>query len=101
MLSRKRRNQETPMKTTIVCAALGAALVALLAAGRPPAPQAAAQAAQRQPDPKKPEQPKDLPQPGVFLTVYENFALVKDRRELPDLLQKGVNVVRFRDVAGT
>jgi hypothetical protein len=93
------------MKTTIVCAALGAVLVAgaaLLAAGRPaaPAPQVA-QAVQRQPDPKQPEQPKDLPRPGVFLTVYENFALVKDRRELPDLLQKGVNVVRFRDVAGT
>ncbi len=39
---------------------------------------------------------------GVRLTVYnENFALVKDRRALPDALRAGINVVRFRDVAST
>jgi len=39
---------------------------------------------------------------GVRLTVYnQNFALVKDRRELPDALRSGLNVVRFRDVAST
>lgn len=42
------------------------------------------------------------PRPGVSLTVYnDNFALVKDRRALDDPLKKGVNVIRFRDVAST
>src|SRR5262245_8593325 len=42
------------------------------------------------------------PKPGVFLTIYnDNFALVKDRRELPEALRAGLNVVHFRDVAGT
>ena len=40
--------------------------------------------------------------PGVSLTVYnDNFALVKDRRELDEALKKGLNVIRFRDVAST
>ncbi len=39
-------------------------------------------------------------EPGVHLTVYnKNFALVKDRRVLDQELRKGLNVVRFRDVA--
>jgi hypothetical protein len=43
---------------------------------------------------------------GVNLTVYESFALVKDRRELPDIFQpdifqKGGNRIQFRDVAAT
>lgn len=55
---------------------------------------------------KKPEaavQPKDKkPAPGLHLTVYhENFALVKDVRELPDALKAGVNRIPFRDVAAT
>ena len=42
------------------------------------------------------------PQPGVYLTIYNNnFALVKDRRVLQQDLRKGLNIVRFRDVAGT
>jgi len=42
------------------------------------------------------------PKPGVALTIYNNnFALVKDRRLLEEALRKGVNVVRFRDVAAT
>jgi hypothetical protein len=50
-------------------------------------------------DKKKKDEP---PKPGVHLTVYhENFALVKDRRELPDVLRKGVNTIQFRDVAAT
>ena len=39
------------------------------------------------PQPPK-QQPKDALKPGVHLTVYESFALVKDRRELPDELRK-------------
>src|SRR5262249_23054318 len=40
--------------------------------------------------------------PGVRLTVYnDNYALVKDRRELPDELKAGVNVIHFKDVAAT
>src|SRR5947209_3981309 len=39
--------------------------------------------------------------PGVLLTVYDSFALVKDRRELPDVFRKGLNVIHFRDVAAT
>src|SRR5262245_45023982 len=36
------------------------------------------------------------------LTIYnENFALVKDRRELPDTFKAGLNIVHFRDVAAT
>jgi hypothetical protein len=39
---------------------------------------------------------------GVRLTIYNNnFALVKDRRELPDELKQGINIIRFRDVAAT
>jgi hypothetical protein len=41
-------------------------------------------------------------QHGVLLTIYnQDFALVKDRRELPDDLRAGLNVVRFTDVAAT
>jgi hypothetical protein len=44
----------------------------------------------------------DEPTPGVSLTVYnENFALVKDRRQLDEAFHKGTNIVRFRDVAAT
>jgi hypothetical protein len=40
--------------------------------------------------------------PGVKLTIYnKNFALVKDRRELPEDFRKGINIIRFRDVAST
>ena len=42
------------------------------------------------------------PKPGVHLTIYNNnFALVKDRRELDEPLRAGLNIVRFRDVAST
>jgi hypothetical protein len=42
------------------------------------------------------------PETGVKLTVYNNnYALVKDRRLLDDPLKKGINVIRFRDVAST
>ncbi len=42
------------------------------------------------------------PQPGVYLTIYNNnFALVKDRRVLQHEFRKGLNIVRFRDVAST
>jgi hypothetical protein len=51
--------------------------------------------------PKQPPQPKDVPKAGVHLTVYEDFALVKDRRELPDEFKKGINIIQFRDVAAT
>jgi hypothetical protein len=47
------------------------------------------------------QQPKDAAKPGVHLTVYESFALVKDRRELPDEFKKGTNIIQFRDVAAT
>jgi hypothetical protein len=41
-------------------------------------------------------------QAPLQLTIYnENFALIKDRRALPDTLKNGVNVVQFRDVAAT
>jgi len=41
-------------------------------------------------------------QTGVKLTIYnDNFALVKDRRVLDDALKKGINLIRFRDVAAT
>ena len=44
----------------------------------------------------------DPSKPGVNLTVYNNnFALVKDRRLLEEPWRKGINVVRFRDVAAT
>jgi len=40
--------------------------------------------------------------PGVRLTVYNNnFALVKDRRQLDEPFRKGLNLLRFRDVAAT
>jgi len=46
--------------------------------------------------------PAQKPEPGMHLTIYnDNFALVKDRRWLEQELRKGLNVVRFRDVAGT
>src|SRR5579872_1016953 len=52
----------------------------------------------KQPSKEKPSDSK----PGVHLTIYnDNFALVKDRRELPDELKKGLNVVRFTDVAAS
>jgi hypothetical protein len=55
--------------------------------------------------PKKPDEPKAREpeaKPGLHLTVYnDNFALVKDRRELPDDFKPGINVVQFRDVAAT
>ncbi|NLE59363.1 MAG: hypothetical protein GX616_13460, partial [Planctomycetes bacterium] len=42
------------------------------------------------------------PETGVRLTVYnDNYALVKDRRMLDDPLKQGINLIRFRDVAGT
>jgi hypothetical protein len=72
----------------------------LLAAGTslafPPAPDKA-------PDPVKPDAPKaEDARPGVHLTVYnDNYALVKDRRQLDHEFKAGVNVVQFRDVAAT
>jgi hypothetical protein len=40
--------------------------------------------------------------PGVRLTVYNNnFALVKDVRQLEAAFRKGINILRFRDVAAT
>jgi len=49
-----------------------------------------------------PTVPAQKPAPGVHLTIYNgNFALVKDRRVLEQPLRKGLNVVRFRDVAAT
>jgi len=40
--------------------------------------------------------------PSTELTVYtDGYALVKDQRQLPVELHKGLNEVRFRDVAGT
>jgi hypothetical protein len=42
------------------------------------------------------------PETGVRLTIYnDNFALVKDQRMLDEPLKKGINVIRFRDVAST
>jgi hypothetical protein len=57
-------------------------------------------------DPAKNEdQPKEASAANripLQLTIYnDNFALVKDRRELPDMFQAGLNVVHFRDVAAT
>ena len=44
----------------------------------------------------------DEPVSGVNLTIYNNnFALVKDRRQLDEAWRKGSNIVRFRDVAAT
>ena len=69
------------LRTFFAAAALSAPLTLLLAASAPAA---------------------DEPQPGVNLTIYnDNFALVKDRRLLEDAWRKGVNIVRFRDVAAT
>ncbi len=61
------------------------------------------------PEPARPGARPDRPRPaeadakpGLHLTVYQdNFALVKDRRELPDDFKAGLNVIRFRDVAAT
>src|SRR5262249_46065886 len=51
-------------------------------------------------DPAPAARPDD--KPGVHLTIYnDNFALVKDRRELPEELKAGLNVLHFRDVAAT
>src|SRR5947208_11443045 len=53
---------------------------------------------------KKDEPPpaKGDDKPGLHLTIYnDNFALVKDRRELPQELKAGLNVLPFRDVAAT
>jgi hypothetical protein len=53
---------------------------------------------------KKDEPPpaKGDDKPGLHLTIYnDNFALVKDRRELPQELKPGLNVLQFRDVAAT
>jgi len=72
---------------------------AALKAATNPAPQPVP-AAKAQP-PKQPEQPKDALKPGIHLTVYESFALIKDRRELPDEFKKGTNIIQFRDVAAT
>jgi len=47
-------------------------------------------------------QARGADEPGVNLTVYNsNFVLVKDRRQLDDDWRKGLNIVRFRDVAAT
>jgi len=44
----------------------------------------------------------ERPQAGVKLTIYnDNFALVKDCRVLDEPLAKGINLIRFRDVAST
>jgi hypothetical protein len=73
----------------LIAAALVAVGTGLAAPEKSPAPQAD----------NKP-QPDD--KPGVHLTIYnDNYALVKDRRELPDVFKAGVNVVQFRDVAAT
>ncbi len=91
----------------LLLAAAGAALAgtALTAPGQPNAPRPAPAAPQKEGEPKKKEPPKAKKveaRPGVSLTVYtDNFALVKDRRELPDAFKKGLNAVRFRDVAST
>lgn len=59
------------------------------------------------PAPAKPgegrdDKPRPDDKPGVHLTIYnDNYALVKDRRELPDAFKAGVNVIQFRDVAAT
>src|SRR5437660_8076726 len=74
---------------------LGLILAAGTGLGAPGQPEAPKK------DPDHPDKAADL-KPGVRLTVYnDNFALVKDRRELPDELKKGLNVVRFTDVAAT
>jgi hypothetical protein len=99
----KRKLHQLALGVAGVAVLAGAALV--IAATNTPPPRVApvaAKLAQAQPGPeKKPEQPKDLPKPGLNLTVYESFALVKDRRELPDVFKAGVNVIQFRDVAAT
>jgi hypothetical protein len=78
------------MKPRLFPCLLTAAVLALGAAAlKADAPQA----------PK--QQPKDAAKPGVHLTVYDSFALVKDRRELPDEFKKGTNIIQFRDVAAT
>jgi hypothetical protein len=53
----------------------------------------------------KDEQPKEASatdKAPLQLTIYnENFALIKDRRELPDTFKAGLNIVHFRDVAAS
>jgi hypothetical protein len=57
-------------------------------------------AGDRKDEPPPPAKGDD--KPGLHLTIYnDNFALVKDRRELPQELKAGLNVLPFRDVAAT
>jgi hypothetical protein len=90
------------MKRMLLIAAIGTlGLVALAAGGRIAGqPQ---QPAKNQPpaQAKAPAQPREQPKPGISLTVYDRFAMIKDRRELPDEFKKGSNNIQFRDVAGT
>jgi len=59
-------------------------------------------APEKAPAPPPDDKPRADDKPGLHLTIYnDNFALVKDRRELPDVFKPGVNVVQFRDVAAT
>ncbi|HYT94771.1 MAG TPA: hypothetical protein VEL76_39000 [Gemmataceae bacterium] len=85
----------------VAVAALAAVLTAPGQQNAPqPAPKPAAEGAGEKG--KKPPEEKQPPaKPGVLLTVYDSFALVKDRRELPDVFKKGLNVIHFRDVAAT
>ncbi|HEV3259591.1 MAG TPA: hypothetical protein VG013_22180 [Gemmataceae bacterium] len=54
------------------------------------------------PDAAKKEKKAADTRPGVHLTIYNSdYALVKDRRELGDDFRKGLNVIRFTDVAAT
>jgi hypothetical protein len=72
---------------------------ALLAAGSTLAAPEPSRPAPKNEEPR-PAQPDN--KPGLHLTIYnDNFALVKDRRELPDTYKPGLNVVQFRDVAAT
>jgi hypothetical protein len=71
----------------------------LLAAG---STVAGPEPARRAPQKDEPPPAQADARPGLHLTIYhDNFALVKDRRELPDDFRPGLNVVRFRDVAAT
>jgi hypothetical protein len=88
-----------------VVAVVGTALTAPGQANKP-----AAQPAKQKPDPGEggPKKEQDGPppkeaaaKPGIHLTVYAEFALVKDRRELPEVFRKGINTIHFREVAAT
>ena len=51
---------------------------------------------------REPFRAPDADQAPLQLTIYnENFALVKDRRELPHTFKDGLNIVQFRDVAAS